>query len=190
MPASFLTITACLLEDLPRPEFWGWYTERSEAQADPDRRAPSAELLAVGLIRGDVQRFMDDHSPSPGPARYDNEYTGVPTPLDLLSTGQPLPQDAEILGFDVVGVDHGIALFHSWLCHSYEASVWKDLRIRLDPRGLLDTYENAARVLGWIESRPSEQAPEPVPWTVIAVARCEPDGTGQSCPASVAKTDA
>jgi len=190
VPASLLTISACLLEGMPRPEFWDWYTERSEAEADRARSAPSAELLAVGLIRRDVQRFIDDHLPFPGPARDDIEYAGVPTPLDLLSTGQPLPPDAEILGFDVVGVDHGISLFHSWLCHSYEAGVWKDLRIRLDTRGLLDTYENAAQVLGWIESRPIEQAPEPVPWTVIAIARCGPDGTRRSTPASVAKTDA
>ncbi len=179
VPDTFLTISRCLLKGLPHPEFWDWYTDRSAAEADRTRSAPSASLLAVGLVNSDVQLFKDDHSPSSGALPGPDRDTEFPTSLDLLCTGRPLPRDAELIGFDVVGVDYGISLFHSWLCHSYEAEVWKDLRIRLDPTGLLVSYEDAARVLAWIESRPTEQAPEPVPWTVVAIATCgtsRPDG--------------
>jgi len=44
------------------------------------------------------------------------------------------------------------------------------LGIRVNRRGLIPTLEEARRVLGWMLERPIDEAPEPVPWTVVASA--------------------
>jgi hypothetical protein len=83
-----------------------------------------------------------------------------------------MPDRAQLRGFEVIGVEYALLSFHSWLCHSYEAEVAVELGIRPNVWGLLDTYHEAAAVLAWMEALPADQAPEPVYWTVAAVAEC------------------
>jgi hypothetical protein len=85
-----------------------------------------------------------------------------------------MPDRAQLRGFEVIGVEYALLSFHSWLCHSYEAHVAVELGIRPNAWGLLDTYHQAAAVLAWMEALPANQAPEPVYWTVAAVAECVP----------------
>ena len=54
------------------------------------------------------------------------------------------------------------------------------LDIRTNQWGLLDTYFQALSVLDWMLDRPAEQAPEPVYWTVAAIAECSLDGLQDS----------
>jgi hypothetical protein len=174
LPARFVTISQCFLADrFPRPEFCDWYIDRADAEHARIRYAPTAQLLAVGLSRQDAQLFKRDHTASTVGESKGRE-SSEPSPLALLSACRPLPLDARILGFDVVGVEYGISLFHSWLCHNYVPKLWRELRIRPNAKGLLDSYESAAEVLSWMESQPAEEAPEPVPWTVVTIARCQP----------------
>ncbi|MEU9474834.1 hypothetical protein [Streptomyces sp. NPDC048191] len=176
VPARFVTISRCFLADgTPHPEFYDWYIDRAEAEHARIRFAPAAELLAVGLSQEDAQLLKRDHASSTTWAESEERESTEPSALTLLSAGQSLPPDARILGFDVVGVEYGVSFSHSWLCYSYEAEVWGELRIRPNAEGLLPSYESAVEVLAWMDSRPAEKAPEPVPWTVVIIARCQPE---------------
>jgi hypothetical protein len=173
VPAEFMTISGCFTDGLARPEFFAWHVDRGDAERAAQGECPaSVGLLAAGLVGDDVSVFLEDHDLRVAWPSSESRPEARPTPLDLVSAGAPLPPDAELLGFDVVGVDQGVFWIHSWLCHSYEARVSRDLDIRLDSRGLLDSYEKATRVLDWLEARSDEEAPEPAWWTVMAIALC------------------
>lgn len=75
-----------------------------------------------------------------------------------------------MLWFEVVGAEY-VLTFHSWHCHGYADEVAVERGIRTTRDGLLATFEDAAAVRSWMLSRPSEQAPAPVPWCVVALAR-------------------
>lgn len=174
VPAEFLAISRCLVRDLPRPEFWDWYINRTDADR-AHAQCPSSEgLLAVGLVGDDARVFLEEHGAPWGRPPSVTGRTSSPTPFDLVAARASMPADSEPLGFDVVGVEYGVSMMHSWMCHSYEARAWEELGLRLDAGGLFESYESAARVLEWMEARPPEEAPEPVAWTVVVIASCRP----------------
>ena len=164
LPPRFISVSECLTGAHHGPEFWAWH-------ADPAAAACyEGTLLAIGFTRGDAadltRVITSDLEPPAGqvPAQ------GVPDCLDLLATAAPMPDDTRLCGFEVIGVGHALSSVHSWLCHGYEADVAAALDLRVNQWGLLDTYPQASSVLAWMEALPAEQAPEPVYWTIAAVA--------------------
>lgn len=158
LPETFLTISDCLMADLPRPEFWDWYVDRQEAERDRMSRAPHAETITVAMAPGDALNLMQEHGGTEQPY------------FDLLRTQSRLPAESQILGYEVVGADWALD-FHSWHCHGYAAEAVEGLRVQLNEVGMLDSYHEAARVLTWMLSRPVEDQPAPVDWMVVAIAR-------------------
>lgn len=155
VPERFITASECLADDLDRPEFWAWHTERG---AVVGHRLP---LLAVAFAEQDAAALIDDVAELPGA-----------TAVDLLVRASPPPPDARLRGFELVGIEYAVSSMHSWLCHGYEAEVAEALGIRQNAWGLLDDYADASAVLAWMDALPADQAPEPVLWTVAAIMEC------------------
>jgi len=109
----------------------------------------------------DAAAFMAAHASEPAPY------------FEVLTERRPLSRAASVLGYEVVGAEWDLA-FHSWHCHGYADDAAATLGIRVNELGLLATREAAHQVLTWMLGLPSDEAPAPVDWTVIAVAEDEP----------------
>lgn len=158
LPATFLTISDCLMDELPRPECWDWYLDRHEAERARMSAAPQSENLTVAMTSADAAAFM-------------SETGGARQPyFDLLRTETRLQEHVSVLGYEVVGAEETLA-FHSWNCHGYLPGAVDELGTEINKFGLISTYEHAARVLEWMLAMPSDRQPAPVPWTVAALAR-------------------
>jgi hypothetical protein len=157
---ELLTVSDCIQEDLPRPEPWfgDWFHDPHEAQ-DRAQSVPGPDplVVTVALPADLADQFMSEVAEGSG------------TWFKTLRRRAPLPSDVELLGFEVVGAETCLD-FHSWHCHGYAAEVSDALGIRVNPLGLIPTSEEARRVLGWMLERPMDEAPEPVAWTVVALA--------------------
>lgn len=155
VPRQIITVSDCIMDDLPRPELWDWFQSRQEVDACEGDR-DNTELVEVALSPIDARTLIAEMG---GPA--------MPY-FDLLRTS--IVASGDLIGFEVVGVEATLDL-HSWHCHGYADEVVRDLGIRVNDLGLLATYEDAVGVLDWMLARPADEAPAPVPWTVVALLR-------------------
>ncbi|GAA1559495.1 hypothetical protein GCM10009789_11080 [Kribbella sancticallisti] len=158
LPGTFLTISDCLMSDLPRPGFWDWYVDHQEAEHERMSRAPHAETVTVAMTVEDALNFMQQQGGAEQPY------------FDLLRTQSRLPAVSTVLGYELVGAESTLD-FHSWHCHGYAAEAFDELRVQLNEFGLIDTYAQATRVLTWMLRQPPENQPAPVEWMVVAIAR-------------------
>jgi hypothetical protein len=155
---EFLTISDCLMADLPRPEFWDWFVHHGDATSARQSLAPEADVLAVAMTPGDADGLM-------------REQGGAEQPyFELLRTRQPLPIEVDLLGFEIVGAEWTLD-FHSWHCHGYAPQACPQLDVQLNDSGLIATYHDAVKLLDWMLAQPPENQPKPVEWTVVAIAR-------------------
>jgi hypothetical protein len=167
LPQQLVTVSECLTEADHGPEFYAWHTDR-----DVSLPCGSA-LLAVGFQPDDALALIEEVGAAFDPAKNARASGGWPPEcLKSLDAGTPMPDDAQLRGFEVIGIEYALSDFHSWLCHSYEADVAVEFGIRPNAWGLIDTYHQATTVLAWMEALPPNRAPEPVYWTVAAVAEC------------------
>lgn len=155
LPDPYVTVSSCLADDLRVPEFSGWFQDFAEANAALDQ-SPSSDLLAVGLTQPDVATLMT------GMADEDHHF-------GLLRQARGMPAEAEMIGYEIVGAEYALT-FHSWHCHGLASEAAAALGIQLNRHGLLDDHADAARTIDWMASLPADDAPAPVPWTVVAIA--------------------
>jgi hypothetical protein len=160
LPSPLRTISHCLLDDLPRPAYADWFTDRIEAEKTLAEWHTPADLIAVGL---------EEHLADELRAEYADD--GSAYFFHLLDQRLPLPADAVLLGHEIVGCDTDFS-FHSWHCHGYADQVRRELGVVVDHVGLLAGFSDALRVLDYIRSRPTDDAPYEIPWTVATLARC------------------
>lgn len=114
--------------------------------------------MTVAMTLEDTLYFMRQHGAAEQPY------------FDLLRTRSRIPAGSAVLGYEVVGAEWTLD-FHSWHCHGYAAEVFDELRVQLNEFGLIDTYEQASRLLTWMLRQAPENQPEPVEWTVVAIVR-------------------
>jgi hypothetical protein len=156
LPSTIITTSQCIMEDLPRPEFWDWYQDLAEAERDCEV-ASQARVITVAMHPDDATAFMTAHSGEPAPH------------FEMLRRHQPLSSSARVLGYEVVGAQ-GLMELHSWHCHGYADDVAKSLGILVNDDGLLSTRDQALAVLRWMSALPADQTPASADWTVIALA--------------------
>ena len=154
IPGEILTISDCIMEDLPRPESWDWFDSAEEAEARRLATRSNAQVLTVALRPADGRDLM-------------NEMGGAEQPCFSLLR-RKIPFAGDVLGFEIVGAEATLD-FHSWHCHGYAPEVRTALGIKLDDVGLLTSFADAVAVLEWMLALPAEQAPSPVPWIVVAL---------------------
>ncbi|MEI8410483.1 MULTISPECIES: hypothetical protein [unclassified Kribbella] len=160
LPSPLRTISHCLLDDLPRPADADWFTDRVEAEKTLAQCRAPADLVAVGL---------EEHLADALRAACDED--GASHFFHLLDQRLPMPADAVLLGHEVVGCETDFS-FHSWHCHGYAGQVRRELGIVVDHAGLLADFADALRVLHDLRTRPAQDAPYEIPWTVASLARC------------------
>ena len=155
LPDPYVTVSACLADDLQVPEFSGWFQDLAEAEAAVCK-SPTSDLLAVGFEPADADAFMADMT--------DEDYHFV-----LLRQALGMPAEAQVIGFEIVGAEYALS-FHTWHCHGLASEAAATLGIGLNRYGLLDDHADATRVLDWMNALPPEDAPAFVPWTAVALA--------------------
>ena len=154
VPTSIVTVSDCIMKTLPRPEFWDWFEDLDQAKRAQATQAPEAQMTAVALRPADAATLMD-------------EMGGAGQPYFALLR-QSVRFNGTVLGYEVVGAEQTLD-FHSWHCHGYADDASVALGIQVNDIGLLPTYSTAAAVLKWMLDRPESEAPEPVPWVVVAL---------------------
>src|SRR4051794_17081719 len=81
VPESVLTISDCIQEELPRPEFWDWYTDLAEANQAQQEEAPHSQLVTVAMAVDDADEFMLDVAGAAAPS--DDSFTVLRRHLPL-----------------------------------------------------------------------------------------------------------
>ncbi|WP_109506089.1 hypothetical protein [Nocardioides speluncae] len=147
VPDPLLTVSGCLADGLILPEY-GWY----DGPAD----VPGDDIVALGLAPKDAAELLA-------------EFADELDPTELLARQQALPTGSKRLGFEVIGVETWGDV-HSWHCHNYLPMVDSVLDVRVNELGLIPSYDMANRLLEWMLELPPEEEPEPVHWTIVALA--------------------
>jgi hypothetical protein len=153
LPPRIITISDCIMGRLPRPEFWDWY-ENLEDAVLARAWASQAQITPVAMRTRDAALLIDVMG-------------GARQPF-FATLRQALNFEGEVLGYEIVGAEETLD-FHSWHCHGYADEVRDELNIQVNERGLLSTYLEASTVLRWMLALPDREAPEPVPWFVVAL---------------------
>lgn len=156
LPPVILTVSDCLQEDLPQPPGGTWFTDRDAADRARAEHAPHASVVGVALTSADGAALCAQAVPDP----YDA--------LAVLRRQKPVGPEQRVLGWELVGAQDWFDLC-SWHCHGYADEVATALGIRTNSRGLLASHAEASTVLHWMLTRPSAEAPAPVPWFPVAL---------------------
>ena len=154
LPAHLTTISQCIQDDLPRPEWADWAVDRSLLEKARIDAAPDATLMAVAMSVDESLALIDRLGGA------DDASFGL--------LRQQRPAGSEPLGWEVVGAEPELT-FHSWHCHGYADQVLADLGIAVTDRGLLGSAADAEKVRDWMLQLPNDQAPREVAWTFIAL---------------------
>lgn len=153
VPGSIITISDCIMDDLPRPEFWDWFQDAADA-AHAQSVTPDCTMVTVALEPSDALELI-------------KQVGGADRPWFALLRAN-LPATGVLLGYELVGAEENLD-FHSWHCHSYADDLLAAESIQVNDSGLISTLREARRALQWMESLPEDEAPEPVPWFVVAL---------------------
>jgi hypothetical protein len=178
LPERVVTVSHHLTAVGPGPWAQAW-VERS----DTDRRRAAEELgvapaslpelhlwMADAMERGDwrwPRWFTTSRSAAAFVERFcaadDVRVVGVGPPEPLtseLGLDRPLDPGGEVLGHEILGVDHGELC--SWHCNNLAPLVRRELGIRVNGHGLIDDAGQAAAAAELV-ARP-EVGAEPVRW--------------------------
>ncbi len=167
VPDTILTVSDCIMETLPHPEFWDWYTSCADA-VEARAGTPSDTLVvAVLMTVPDAQELIEETG---GP--------GMPF-HDLLRAQEPA--ECALLGYEPVGAEWTLD-FHSWHCYGVADELKASLGVGVNEHGLIESYADARRALDWMLSRPAEHAVAPVPWTVVGLTVVDPTAVGVDTP--------
>ena len=154
LPDRIVTVSNCIQDDLPVPEWWNWTQDRDLLDQARRAQAPDARIVAVGMVPAEADAFMASMG-------------GPDQPMFALLR-QQRRAEGRLLGFEVVGAEPQLD-FHSWHCHGYADRVKDALGIGANDVGLLASADDARRVRDWMLALPDRDAPEPVDWTYLAL---------------------
>jgi hypothetical protein len=153
VPGSLITISDCIMDDLPRPEYWDWFQNPADA-ARAQSVTPDTTVVSVALEADDAAHLIDEMG---GP--------GQPW-FALLERN--VGATGTLLGYELVGAEPSLDL-HTWHCYDYADALLASRGIRVNDLGLLSTLADAQAALRWMTSLPDREAPAPVPWFVVAL---------------------
>ena len=153
VPQTIVTISDCIMDELPHPEYWDWFQDPADA-ARAQSVTPDSAVVAIALEPCDANEMI-------------KEMGGPQQPWFALLQGR-VPATGTLLGYELVGAEENFDV-HSWHCHGYADDLLAAEGIRVNDLGLLPTLDEARAALRWMTSLPDEEAPEPVPWFVVAL---------------------
>lgn len=153
VPAQIITISDCIMDRLPRPDYWDWFQNIDDAIM-ARAVAPDATVVAVGLEPDDARELME-------------EMGGPQQPYFALLHNES-PADGRLLGYELVGAEWTLD-FHSWHCHGFADDLLAARGIGVNDLGLFDSLTDARIALDWMTSLPPDEAPAVVPWLIVAL---------------------
>lgn len=153
VPQTVVTLSDCIMDDLPHPEHWDWFQDPADA-ARAQSVTPNSAVVAVALEPADADEMI-------------KEMGGPQQPWFALLQGK-VPATGKLLGYELIGVEDVFDV-HSWHCHGYADELLAAEGIKVNGLGLLPTLDEARAALRWMTSLPDEEAPEPVPWFVVSL---------------------
>lgn len=153
VPQTIVSISDCIIDDLPHPEFWDWFQDLADA-ARAQSVTPDSAVVAVALEPADADALIRD--------------MGGPQQPWFALLQRKVPATGTLLGYELVGAEDDFDV-HSWHCHGYADDLLAAEGIRVNGLGLLPTLDEARAALRWMTSLPDEESPEPVPWFVVAL---------------------
>ena len=153
VPTEILTISDCIMDDLPRPEYWDWFQHVEDAMR-ASAVTDNCCVVGVAFDSEDAVSFIEAMDGSGQPF------------FELLASAEPAT--GTLLGYELVGAEDTLD-FHSWHCHGYADDLNRATGITVNEHGLLRNHADASEALAWMLSLPEEEAPEPVPWTAVAL---------------------
>lgn len=132
---------------------------RTFLEPDPER-----VIMGLGLHTSLVGRFVEVAKPPPAPPGYspmgpDGLYTSVTRRQAMAPGGQPL-------GFEPLTYERCLSC--SWLCNGLERDAWRELGIRPNGHGFIETWEEALACVEYISR--DDVGAEPglwLPWLVV-----------------------
>jgi hypothetical protein len=135
VPARIVTISDCIMDDLPRPEFWDWFQDADEALRAQTTTPADTALVAVALERNDARELIEEMGGSEQPY------------FELLQRN--VEPSGRLLGYEIVGAESTLD-FHSWHCHGYADDLLGAHGIALNELGLFSTLADARVGLAWM----------------------------------------
>ena len=115
-------------------------------------------LIGIGLDEKLVDEFLENEEISDHRGKY-----GI---YDSLVSKKELPSKGKVLGYEILGYDYGD--FHSWLCNGLEDEAYRELSVKPNGSGLIDSFEEALQVAKYISQ--DEVGAEPgiwMPWLLV-----------------------
>lgn len=147
LPGEVATVSECLVDFAPPGRDWWlepWFETAGEARAhSPRPLSMSVPLDQAGALEELVVGWLGD----------------LPSPLPVNLRRRAGPPGGRVLGFEVLGFEHG--RFHTWLCYSYLERA-AGLGIHPNEHGLIGGLADATRLTGTINTDGS--TPEEVTW--------------------------
>jgi hypothetical protein len=135
---DLISMSNCVADVIrARPDDWDeWFDDVAQAeQARARAGRPDLHILAVGIAAADIVPLTDDAG----------EF-GAPR---LLSTPEPLPANANVLGHELVGFETGG--WHTWTClGDLVDEVRQATGVRPGPWGLIQDEGEARRAAEWL----------------------------------------
>lgn len=153
VPRSLITISDCLMDELPRPEYWDWFQVRADAERAQED-VPTSVVVSVALEPQDASELID--------------HMGGPEQPWFVLLRRKVAAAGRLLGYEIVGAEQTLD-FHSWHCHGYADELLAARGIRVNDVGLFATMTDARDALQWMLALPADEAPAPVPWFVVAI---------------------
>lgn len=111
---------------------------------------PSVHLICLVIAADDAEEFTSDPPSGMG---------------EIVSRRLPPEDEGVFLGFDVLGVEYGGPLFHTFSCNGLAKDYVEKLGITFDAHGLIPDQDQALAAAEYTNR--DETGAEPVPWCAV-----------------------
>jgi len=153
-----------------------WYQAAQDLQFDVFTALPPAQevvrsfltgrsdvaIVGVGLPRAYVQDLLAGGPPRSENAGFVESFDPV---ADVVKRDQPLAPGGTVLGFEPLVANGGLAC--SWLCNGLDRDAEEKLGIQTNEHGLIESLEDAARVVTYIREDGHAEPGLWLPWLLV-----------------------
>jgi hypothetical protein len=123
---------------------------------------PEVAIIGVGLPRAYVEEFLTGGASGPESAGFVEPFNPV---LEVVKRDQLLAAGGTVLGFEPLVANGGLAC--SWFCNGLDREADEKLGIQTNAHGLIDSIEDAARVVRYIREDGHAEPGLWLPWLLI-----------------------
>jgi hypothetical protein len=123
---------------------------------------PDVAIIGVGLPRPYVDELVAGDPPGSTHSGFVDAFNPV---VDVVKRDQSLAPGGTVLGFEPLVANGGLAC--SWLCNGLDRQAEDKLGIRTNTHGLIDSLEDAARVVAYIRKDAHAEPGLWLPWLLV-----------------------